>query len=186
MKVYTILVPQYRMFMKMRRVGFLILLLIPMIGVSQIKSTYSFRFGAQVAFSLSKITNNSVGIGGLAGAEYRFSKNFAAEGEASYLYFTGDKVAYEAAKNRAFALPLLVGIKGYLTPEAYVSLRGGVNWFVMNDMPASVFRPAYGIAGGLNLPRSFNRVNVQVGWTGFGYQGTQRGYASLAASIIIN
>ncbi|WP_315819612.1 hypothetical protein [Paraflavitalea speifideaquila] len=74
MKVYTILVAQYRMFMKMRRVGFLILLLIPMIGSSQIKSTYSYRFGAQIAFGLSKITNNNVGIGGLAGAEHRFSR----------------------------------------------------------------------------------------------------------------
>ncbi|WP_315819611.1 hypothetical protein [Paraflavitalea speifideaquila] len=38
-------------------------------------------------------------------------------------------MTYEAAKNRAFALPLLVGIKAYLAPEAYVSLRGGSTGF---------------------------------------------------------
>ncbi|WP_315819610.1 hypothetical protein [Paraflavitalea speifideaquila] len=56
----------------------------------------------------------------------------------------------------------------------------------MNDMRAAAFRPGYGIAGGLNLPKNFNRINIQFGWTGFGYQRTQRGYATLAASIIIN
>ena len=186
MNVYSILVPQYRSFMKKCCVGFLILLFMCMTAGAQNKPKYSFRFGAQVAFGLSKITNNTVGIGGLAGAESRFSKTFAAEAEASYVYFTGDKVNYEAARNRAFALPLLIGIKAYLSPQAYVSMRGGLTWFMMNDMASSVFRPGYGIAAGINLPKNFNRVTVQAGWTGFGYDKLQRGYASLAASIIIN
>ncbi len=186
MNLYSILVPQYRSFMKKCCVGFLILLFMCMRAGAQNKPNYSFRFGAQVAFGLSKITNNTVGIGGLAGAESRFSRTFAAEAEASYVYFTGDKVNYEAARNRAFALPLLIGIKAYLSPQAYVSMRGGLTWFMMNDMPSSAFRPGYGIAAGINLPKNFNRVNVQAGWTGFGYNKTQRGYASLAASIIIN
>lgn len=186
MNLYSILVAQYRSFMKKCCVGILILLLLCMTTAAQNKPRYSFRFGAQVAFGLSNISHNTVGIGGLAGAESQFSRTFAAEAEASYLYFTGDKVTYEAARNRAFALPVLIGMKAYLAPQAYVSLRGGITWFMMNDMDKSAFRPGYGIAAGLNLPKNFNRVNVQASWTGFGYNNTQRGYASLSASIIIN
>ena len=173
-------------FMKKRCVGFFTFLLLSLTTVAQNKSIYSFRFGAQVAFGLSNIAHNEVGVGGLAGAEKRFSRNFAAEAEASYVYFTGDKVLYEMARNRAFTLPVLAGIKAYLGPQSYVSLRGGLVWFALNDMRSSAFRPGYGLATGINLPKKFNRINVQAGWTGFAYRSVLRGYASLTASIIIN
>lgn len=167
-------------------VGFVFFLLLSATTAAQNKLPYSFRIGAQVAFGLSNISHNTVGIGGLAGAERRFSRNFAAEAEASYIYFTGDKTYYESGKNNAFTLPVLAGIKAYMTPQVYASLRAGFVWFVVNDMNAAAFRPAAGIAGGINLPKKFNRVNVQAGYTYFGNDGVQRGYATLAASIIIN
>jgi Outer membrane protein beta-barrel domain len=153
---------------------------------AQKKSTYSFRVGATVSAGLSKIAQNNVGIGGLVGAEKRFSRIFAAEGEASYTYFTGDKESYEDGKNKAFAMPVMLGIKAYLIPQAYVSLRTGATWFVLNNMSSSAVRPGYGMAAGINLPPKTNRINVQAGYTSFRYAQVQRGYATLAASIIIN
>jgi hypothetical protein len=172
--------------MKKRCVGSLVFLLLSLLSIAQHTSSYSYRFGAQVAFGLSGIGNNEVGIGGLAGAEKRFSKNFAAEVEGSYTYFIGDKLWYEGGKNRAFALPILAGIKGYLTPQVYASLRAGAAWFGLNIMNKSAVRPAYGIAAGLNIPKSTNRINIQLGWTSFRYADTQRGYATLSTSININ
>lgn len=167
-------------------VGFLLFFLLVVTAAAQNKSPYSFRIGAQVAFGLYNIGDNNVGIGGLAGAERKFSRTFAVEAEASYTYFTGDKAYYEGGKNNAFALPILAGIKAYLAPQAYVSLRAGFAWFAVNDKDGSAFQPAAGIAGGINLPKKFNRVNVQLGYTRFGDDKIQRGFAHLATSIIIN
>ncbi|MBO9563136.1 MAG: hypothetical protein J7621_10195 [Niastella sp.] len=172
--------------MKKRCVGSLVFLLLSLLSVAQNKFSYSYRFGAQVAFGLSDIANNEVGIGGLAGAEKRFSRNFAVEAEGSYVYFTGDKMWYEMAKNRAFALPVLAGIKAYLSPQVYGSVRAGAAWFLLNDMNKSAVRPAYGIAAGLNIPKSTNRINIQLGWTSFRYADIQRGYGTLSTSININ
>jgi hypothetical protein len=172
--------------MKKRCVGFLVFLLLSLLSAAQNKSSYSYRFGAQVAFGLSNIGNNEAGIGGLAGAENRFSRNFAVEVEGSYTYFIGDKVWYEDGKNRAFVLPVLAGIKGYLSSQVYASLRAGAAWFALNSMNKSAVRPAYGIAAGLNVPKSSNRINIQLGWTSFRYGGTQAGYATLSTSININ
>jgi hypothetical protein len=172
--------------MKKCCVGCLVFLLLSLLCGAQNKSSYSYRFGALVAFGLSGIANNEVGIGGLAGVEKRFSKNFAAEVEGSYTYFIGDKLWYEGGKNRAFALPMLAGIKGYLSPQVYGSVRAGAAWFALNSMNKPAMRPAYGVAAGLNVPKSSSRINIQLGWTSFRYGNTQRGYGTLSTSININ
>jgi hypothetical protein len=172
--------------MKKCCVGFVFLLLFSVAASAQRTSTYSYRFGASVSFGLTHMAKNTVGIGGLAGVEKRFYKIFAAEAEVCYTYFTGDKISYEHGKNKAFAMPVLLGIKTYVLPQCYISLRSGPTWFVLNDMPSSAIRLGYGMAAGINLPRKFNRINVQMGYTGFGYHDVQRGFATLAASIIIN
>lgn len=172
--------------MNKRCAGFIVFLLLSLWSVAQNGSAYSYRFGAQLAFGLTKIANNEAGLGGVAGVEKRFSRKFAVEAEGSYAYFIGDKELYETGKNRAFALPVLAGIKGYLSSQLYASLRGGAAWFALNNMNRAAVRPAYGVAAGLNVPRPTSRINIQLGWTSFRYRSTQRGYSTLSTSININ
>ena len=167
------------------RLTFLALLLFAKTGTAQIKPGPIFRLGATVSFGLSNITSNHVGMGGLVGAEKMITKYFAAEFEASYNYFTGDKVIYADSKNKSYAIPLLAGIKAYPLPNVYASLRTGAVYFLLNNMSSARAALGYGVAGGINLPKKINRLNVQVAYTGFRYDGISRGYATLAAAIII-
>jgi len=132
------------------------------------------------------MANNTVGLGGIAGAEKRISKSFSAELEGSYMYFTGDDVLYTEGKNKAFTIPLLAGIKAFPTPNLYASLRAGAVYFLLNPLSVAQFRPAYGVAGGFNFPQKVNRLNIQLGYTSFHYDNLQRGYATFAVAIIIN
>jgi hypothetical protein len=132
------------------------------------------------------MASNNVGLGGLAGAEKQIGKYFAAEAEASYNYFTGDKTVYSEAKNKAFNIPLLIGIKAYPFSNLYFSLRTGTTLFLLNGMSAAEFRWIYGVAGGINLPQKVNRINIQLGYSEFPDHGIRRGYTTLAAAIIIN
>jgi hypothetical protein len=152
---------------------------------AQYSSGPAFRLGATVSFGLSRITSNNVGVGGLAGAEKMITNHFAAETEASYNYFTGDKAVYTDSKNKSYAVPLLAGMKFYPISNVYASLRAGAIYFLLNNMSSPKIRLAYGAAGGLNLPQKTNRLNLQVAYTSFRYDGITRGYATLAAAIII-
>jgi hypothetical protein len=154
-------------------------------GTAQIKAGPIFRLGATVSFGLSNLTANNVGIGGIVGAEKMISPFFAAETEASYNYFTGDKSIYVDAKNKSYAIPLLAGIKVYPLSNVYASLRTGAVYFLLNNMSSPRVRLGYGAAGGINLPQKTSRLNVQVAYTGFQYDGISRGYATLAVAIII-
>jgi hypothetical protein len=167
------------------RLTFLALLLFAKTGTAQIKPGPIFRLGATVSFGLSNISSNNVGIGGLVGAEKMITKYFAAETEASYNYFTGDNVIYTDAKNKSYAIPLLAGIKVYPLSNVYASLRTGAVYFLLNNMSSARVRLGYGLAGGINLPQKTNRLNVQVAYTGFQFDGIRRGYTTLAAAIII-
>lgn len=152
----------------------------------QTKKDIHFRVGATIAFGLSHIAHNEVGIGGVVGTEKAFNHLFTGELELSYTYFTGDKTSYADAKNKAWSIPLLAGIKLYHRRWLYGSLRAGAICFLLNHETSTNMRPAYGIAAGMNLPEKINRLNVQLGYTGFRYGGNNRGYATLAAAIIIN
>ena len=152
----------------------------------QTKKEVHFRAGATIAFGLSRIANNEVGIGGVVGVEKPFNELFAGELELSYTYFTGDKVLYLDGKNKAWSLPLLAGIKWYPRRWLYGAVRAGAIGFLFNSETSTSIRPAYGLAAGMNLPEKHNRVNLQLGYTGFPYGGDNRGYATLAAAIIIN
>ncbi len=167
------------------RLTFFALLLFAKTGSAQIKPGPIVRLGATVSFGLSKITSNNVGIGGLVGAEKMITKYFAAEAEAAYSYFTGDNVIYVDAKNKSYAIPVLAGIKAYPLSNVYASLRTGAVYFLLNNMSSARVRFGYGVASGINLPKKTNRLNVQVAYTGFRYDGISRGYATLAAAIII-
>lgn len=145
-----------------------------------------FRLGANIAFVLSHIANNDVGVGGTAGAEKAIGNNFSAELEASYTYFTGDKLLYLNGDNKAWSLPVLAGVKLYAKHWLYGSLRAGAIAFKLNSESSTHIRPAYGLAAGINLPKKNNRLNMQLGYTAFHFGGRSRGYATLAAGIIIN
>lgn len=167
------------------RLTFFALLVFATAASAQNKMNPVFRLGATVSFGLAHMASNTVGIGGIAGAEKLFSKHFAAEAEASYHYFTGDNVFYMDAKNKAFAFPLLAGIKAYPLPNVYGSLRTGAVYFLLNHMSSPRISLGYGVAGGLNLPEKNNRLNLQMAYTGFRFDGFNRGYTTLAAAIII-
>lgn len=171
---------------KYRLLIFIALAVLCKTAAAQKKPTYNFRLGATVSFGLTKIAGNNVGIGGLVGVEKQVDKQFTVELEGAYNYFTGDKVTYNDANNKAFAIPVLAGVKVYPSRNAYFSLRTGAIYFLLNDMPDAKIRLAYGIASGINLPKTTNRVNLQLAYTLFQYQRITRGYATLAAAIIIN
>jgi hypothetical protein len=145
-----------------------------------------FRLGATIAFGLSSIADNDVGVGGIAGVEKPFSKLFAGEVEASFTYFTGDKSVYPDGDNKAWALPLMAGLRLYSYSWLYGSVRAGAVCFLLNHETSTHIRAAYGIAAGMNLPEKNNRLNIQLGYTGFRFDGKSRGYATLAAAILIN
>lgn len=167
------------------RLTFLAIIVFVQTGTAQIKPGPMLRLGATVSFGLSNLADNQVGIGGIVGGEKMFSKYFAAEGEAAYNYFTGDKAIYTDAKNKSYAIPLLAGIKYYPISNVYASLRTGGIYFLLNDMSKARATIAYGAAGGINLPQKTNRLNAQLAYTGFKYNGISRGYATLAVAIII-
>ena len=167
------------------RLTFLAIIVFVQTGAAQIKPAPIFRLGATVSFGLSNLASNHVGIGGLVGAEKMVSKYFAAEIEASYNYFTGDKAIYSDAKNKSYAIPVLAGIKYYPLSNVYASLRTGGIYFLLNNMSKSRATIGYGAAGGINLPQKTNRLNVQLSYTGFQYDSISRGYTTLAVAIII-
>lgn len=153
---------------------------------AQTKYPMRFRVGATIAFGMSRIAHNDVGIGGEAGVEKPFSKTFSAELESGYTYFTGDEMVYDEGGNKAWAIPLLAGLRLYPRQWFYTALRAGAICFTINSENSTLIRPAWGIAGGMNLPQKNNRFNIQLQYTGFRFAGNSRGYATLAAAIIIN
>lgn len=167
------------------RLTFLAIIVFLQTGTAQIKPGPILRLGATASFGLSNLADNQVGIGGIVGGEKMISKYFAAEVEAAYNYFTGDKAIYTDAKNKSYAIPLLAGIKYYPISNVYASLRTGGIYFLLNNMSKARATIGYGAAGGINLPQKTNRLNVQLAYTGFQYDGISRGYATLAVAIII-
>jgi hypothetical protein len=153
---------------------------------AQTEKEFRFRVGPTIAFGLSHIAHNHAGIGGVVGVEKTFNQLFSAELETSYSYFTGDKMLYVDGGNKAWAIPLLAGIRVYAQRWLYASLRAGAIYFRLNSENSTHIRPSYGLAAGLNLPQKNNRFNIQLGYTGFSYDRNPRGYATLAVAIIIN
>src|ERR1041385_3087047 len=119
-------------------------------GTAQIKPGPIFRLGATVSFGLSNLASNHVGIGGIVGAEKMITKYFAAELEASYNYFTGDKAIYADAKNKSYTIPVLAGVKMYPLSNVYASLRAGAINFLLNNMSSARVQLGYGAAAGIN------------------------------------
>lgn len=150
------------------------------------KKKMRYRVGATISPILVNIANNEVGIGGFLGAEKSFSKSFAAEVEVSYSYFAGDQAMYTEGSNKAWAVPVLAGVKAFVTQNLYGSLRTGAIFFMLNDQTTTHIQPALGLAGGMNFPQKNNRLNIQLGYTGFRFNSSNRGYATLAAAFIIN
>lgn len=172
----------------MKKLGFLyIILLVCLQGLGQIEPTskWILRGGPAVAFATQSIAMNEAGIGLIAGVEKHVYKILGIEAEAGFIYFIGDKTYSIYGKNKAYAIPFLAGLKTYVLSQVYVTPRLGIIYFHLNDLPSGYVRPAYGLAAGVNLPRKTNRINIQAGYTGFRKNDVQRGYATLAAGIII-
>lgn len=154
--------------------------------IAQKSPAVSYRLGPSLSFGLSHIANNNVGLGGIAGVERNIHGIFAAEAELSYVYFTGDKALYNDGKNKAYTIPAMLGVKAYFFPNTYISARAGGIYFLLNQMSSPELRLSYGLAAGTNFPPKTNRINVQLGYNAFRHYSITRGYATLAAAIIIN
>ena len=145
-----------------------------------------FHIGPSISFATNSIANNDAGIGIIGGVEKNIYRDISLGAETGYHYFLGDKSYSIDGKNRAYTIPLLAEIKIYFLSQYYISPRVGAIYFLLNDQVKSHIRLAYGFTGGFNLPKKSNRINIQAGYTGFRHDGVQRGYATLAAAIIIN
>lgn len=143
-----------------------------------------YHTGPAISFAPHGIANNEAAIGIVAGAERNIYKNLSVGAETGFHYFIGDKSYSIDGKNKAYTVPLLTELKVHFLSQFYVAPRVGLIYFLLNNDARSHVRLAYGLSGGFNLPRRNNRVNLQVAYTGFEY-GLHRGYASLAAAILI-
>ena len=148
-------------------------------------SKWIYHIGPSISFATNSIAHNDAGLGMLGGVEKNVYKNFTMGAETGFTYFIGDKSNSIYGKNKAYTIPLLAEIKVYFLSQYYISPRVGAIYFLLNDQSKSHVRLAYGFTGGFNLPKKSNRINIQAGYTGFRHDDVQRGYATLAAAIII-
>lgn len=149
-------------------------------------SKWIYDIGPSISFATQSIANNDAGIGILGGVERNIHKNFSIGAETGFTYFIGDKTYHPQGKNKSYTIPLLAEMKVYFLSQFYISPRTGAIYFLLNDQSKGHVRLAYGLTGGFNLPKKSNRINIQAGYTSFRHDSDQRGYASLAAAIIIN
>lgn len=157
-------------------------------GFSQIQPTskWIYDIGPSISFATNSIGNNDAGIGIIGGVEKNIHKNISVGAETGFTYFIGDKSYSVDGKNKAYTIPLLVEMKVYFLSQFYVSPKAGAIYFLLNDQSEGHMQLAYGFTGGLNLPKKSNRINIHAGYTAFRHDDVQRGYATLAAAIIIN
>jgi hypothetical protein len=167
---------------------FLAITLVSFDSLSQIQSAskWAFHIGPSISFATKAIANNDAGIGILGGIEKNIFRNLSIGAETGFSYFIGDKTYSTDGKNKAFTIPLVAQLKVYFLSQFYISPRVGVIYFLLNDQSKGHIQLGYGFNGGFNLPKKNNRVNIQAGYTTFRYDHVQRGYATLAAAIIIN
>jgi len=149
-------------------------------------SKWMFHIGPSIAFGVKSIAHNDAGIGILGGVEKNIYKNISVGAETGFTYFIGDKTYTINGKNKSYTIPLLAEMKFYFLSQYYISPRAGAVFFLLNAETKSHVRLAYGFTGGFNLPKKSNRINIQAGYTAFRHDAVQRGYATLAAAIIIN
>jgi len=149
-------------------------------------SKWIYDIGPSISFATRSIANNEAGIGILGGVEKNVYKNISIGAETGFTYFIGDKSYSVEGKNKAYTIPLMAEVKVYFLSQYYLSPKGGAIYFLLNDLSKGHLRLAYGFTGGFNLPKKSNRINIQAGYTSFRHDAVQRGYATLAAAIIIN
>lgn len=149
-------------------------------------SKWIYDIGPSISFATKSIEDNEAGIGILGGVEKNIYKNISVGAETGFNYFFGGKTSYTGGKNKAYTIPLLAEIKVYFLSQFFVSPKVGAIYFLLNNEAKSRVRLAYGFMGGFNLPKKSNRINIQAGYTSFRHDAVQRGYATLAAAIIIN
>ena len=148
-------------------------------------SKWIYHAGPAISFAPRFIANNEAAIGLVAGMERNIYKNLSVGAETGFHYFIGDKTHSTDGKNKAYTIPVFCELKVYFLSQFYAGPRVGAIYFLLNNDARSHVRLAYGLASGFNLPKRNNRINLQAAYTGFAY-GTHRGYASVAAGIIIN
>jgi hypothetical protein len=149
-------------------------------------SKWIIRIGPNSSFATKGIANNDAGVGIIGAAEKNIHKNLSLGAEIGFTYFLGDKSYFMYGKNKAYTIPLMAEMKLYFLSQYYISPRIGGIYFLLNNLSKAHIQLAYGFAGGINLPKKSNRINIQGGYTSFRYDHLQRGYATLAAAIIIN
>ena len=178
---------------KMKKLSIYVCILIMTVPVSidtysqtSLANKWIYRVGPSISFGTSNIANNDAGLGILGGIERAVYKNLSVGAETGFNYFIGDNSYSTDGKNKAYTIPVLAELKVYFLSQFYVSPRVGGIYFLLNDEAKGHAGPAYGLAAGFNLPKRSNRINIQTSYTGFRHAGVQRGYATLAAAIIIN
>ena len=157
-------------------------------GYSQIQPTskWIYDIGPSISFATRSIANNDAGIGIMGGVEKNIHKNISIGAETGFTYFIGDESYSVDGKNKAYTIVLLAEMKVYFLSQFYVSPKAGAIYFLLNDQSEGHVQLAYGFTGGFNLPKKSNRINIHAGYTAFRHDDVQRGYATLAAAIIIN
>lgn len=155
-------------------------------GQTQTSNKWIYRVGPSISFGTNHIANNDAGLGIFGGIERTIYKNVSVGAETGFTYFIGDNSYSTDGKNKAYTIPVLAEMKLYFLSQFYVSPRLGGIYFLLNDEANGHATLAYGLAAGFNLPKRNNRINIQTSYTGFRHDGVQRGYATLAAAIIIN
>jgi hypothetical protein len=182
--------PSYRKMNKLTLAFFVLMatLVGPRVTYSQVQpvSKWIYHVGPAVSFATKSIANNNAGIGIFGGIEKNVYKNLSFGTETAFTYFIGDNSYTVEGKNKAYSISLLAELKVYFLSQFYVSPRAGGIYFLLNNEPHSHLTLAYGFTGGFNLPKKSNRINIQAGYTSFRHDDVQRGYATLAAAIIIN
>jgi hypothetical protein len=161
---------------------------LPFLSYAQIQpvTKWIFQVGSSVSFATKAIANNDAGIGIIGRAEKNIYKNYSIGVETGFNYFIGDKSYSMYGKNKAYTIPLLAEMKVYFLSQFYIVPRLGALYFLLNDQSTGHIQFAYGLAGGMNLPKKNNRINIQGGYTAFRHDHVQRGYATLAVAVIIN
>ena len=163
-----------------------VVLSLPVSSQVQPVSKWIYHIGPSISFATRFIANNEAGLGILAGIEKNVYRNISIGAQTGFNYFIGDKSYSIDGKNKAYTVPLFAEVKVYFLSQFYACPRVGAIYFLLNNEAKSHVRLAYGLAGGFNLPKKNNRINIQAAYTAFQHATVHRGYATLAAAIIIN
>ena len=135
-----------------------------------------FSIGAELASATGNLNKfYSFGVGATAQVDYMVTNDLALTGNAGVIELVGRKIGGTNTKNRSNAvIPLLVGIKYYITPALYGSGQLGTSVFSLGN--GSVFTYSPGLGYKIN-----SKIDALLKYTGYssigGTFGIRIGYS---------